>query len=190
VTTDSQVKVKFVETLPNSRGSDIYAVQLAMDDGAGGEFTTVVGADEALPELPTSYIAASGIVKGRFYRFKCRVRNTIGWSAWSSPNAYIRAAVSPGKPQAPELASATATDMVLNFFAPEDNGGSPLTLFELFINDGTEATEPTTQVTSYTSNLLTHTLSATTDTLTAGTIYKLRFRATNEIGESQYSDVV
>ena len=51
-------------------GNDIYAVQLAMDDGVGRDFTTVVGADEALPELPSSYIAASGIIKGIFYRFK------------------------------------------------------------------------------------------------------------------------
>ena len=45
VTTDSQIKVKFVENLPNSSVIDINAVHLAMDDGAGGEFITVIGAD-------------------------------------------------------------------------------------------------------------------------------------------------
>ena len=58
------------------------------------------------------------------------------------------------------------------------------------MNDGDDSNEATTQVTTYTSNSVGHTLTAATDGLNTGLIYKLRFRATNVIGNSEYSDTV
>jgi hypothetical protein len=103
VTNDKSIKVEFAKTLPNNRGSAIVGIQLAMDDGYGGVLTTVMGEDESQLTLQTSYVANSTIVKGQTYRFRCRVLNNIGWSAWSSPDTYIIAAVSPSKPSAPIL---------------------------------------------------------------------------------------
>jgi hypothetical protein len=188
VTSNEQIKVRFAETLPNARGSDIFAVQLAMDDGLGGQFTTVVGADEEQMTLATTYVA-SPVVEGRYYTFKCRVKNSIGWSAWSA-DSLIVAAITPGKPDAPTLVAATATSIQLLFFVPATSGGTPLTQYELYRNDGNDANEATIQVTSYTSNSLTHTLTTTTDSLVTGTIYSFRFRAVNAIGNSEYSDTV
>ena len=131
----------------------------------------VVGEDEAVTTLATSYIA-QGLVKGQTYRFKCRVLNAIGWSDWSA-ETYIVAAVAPAAPQAPALISATATEMSLRLFIPQDNGGSPMTEFELYINDGDDANEPATKITTYTTNAETHTLSVAGDGLTTGLIYKL-----------------
>jgi hypothetical protein len=93
-TSDQRIKVAFLAPLPGNRGSPITSVQLAMDDGLGGAFQTVLGADETAFTLHTSYAAEQGIVKGRGYRFRCRARNAIGWSAWS-PDAYITAAALP-----------------------------------------------------------------------------------------------
>ncbi len=179
----------FAQTLPDGRGSPIIGVQLEMDDGQGGDFVIVVGQDEEIATLWTSYLAR-GVLKGRAYRFRCRVKNSIGWSTWSSPDAYVVAAVSPQKPRAPSLDAATATSMTLRFWIPEDDGGSPLTQFELFINDGVDAHEPATLVTTYTSNALTHTLTTapSADHLVTGTIYKFRFRSTNAEGNSEFSD--
>jgi len=77
--------------------------------------------------------------------------------------------------------------MSLEFFKPEDNGGSEISSYELYINDGNDANEPLTKVVSYTDNSMTHTLDVTTDSLTTGLIYKLMFRATNAIGTSEDS---
>lgn len=159
-----------------------------MDDGAGGELQTVLGADEDVPTLLTSYTADQGIKKGLLYRFRCRVRNSIGWSAWSSPDTYVLAAVVPGRPAAPQFVSATATTITLQFSIPEDAGGSPLTLFELYVNDGNDSNDPATLVSTYTTNSLTHTLTTAADALTTGLIYKFKFRAINSIGNSEYSD--
>lgn len=48
------------------------------------------------------------------------------------------------------------------------------------MNDGVPTNEPTTQDATYTNNALTHTVTG----LTTGLIYKFKFRATNEIGNS------
>jgi hypothetical protein len=81
-------------------------------------------------------------------------------------------AITPAAPAAPTLIAATATTLSLNLYIPEDNGGSPLTEFELYINDGDDSNEPTTLITTYTTNAETHTLTAADDGLVAGTIYK------------------
>jgi hypothetical protein len=43
VTDATRIKVTFAAPLPNNRGSTIFALQLAIDDGNGGNFTTVLG---------------------------------------------------------------------------------------------------------------------------------------------------
>ena len=189
VTSDTTIRVTFAGPLPNARGSPVLAIQLAMDDGLGGEFVTVLGAEGGGWSLHTSYTATS-VVKGREYRFRCRARNSIGWSAWSSPDSYIRAAVAPAKPASPILTAATSTTLSLQLTIPSDSGGSPFTQFSLFVNDGDDTTEATTLVSTYTTASSAHTLSVAADGLTTGLIYKFRFRATNAVGNSEYSDTV
>lgn len=80
--------------------------------------------------------------------------------------------------------------MTLLFSKPADNGGSPVTSFRLYINNGDETEEPETLVTSYDGISLTHTLVDSVDNLSIGSLYKLRFEAVNEINNSQSSQVV
>ena len=78
----------------------------------------------------------------------------------------------------------------MQFSKPVDNGGSPVTTYELYMNDGNANTEPTTKVTTYTNNQLEHTLKDDDDSMTAGLIYKFKFRAINSIGTSEDSEIV
>jgi hypothetical protein len=80
--------------------------------------------------------------------------------------------------------------MNLKLFKPIDNGGSEITKYELYLNDGDDANEPTTKVTSYGGALLTHELDKTVDSLVTGKIYKIKFRAINVLGNSEDSAVV
>jgi hypothetical protein len=56
-------------------------------------------------------------------------------------------AITPAAPAAPTLIAATATTLSLNLYIPKDNGGSPLTEFELYIKDGDDSNVPTTLIT-------------------------------------------
>lgn len=84
----------------------------------------------------------------------------------------------PEKPQAPMLLAATATSIELQFFKPVDNGGAEVTLYELYINDGTDG-EPATLVTAYSDNQMSFIVDAAANGLTTGRVYKFKFRAYN-----------
>ena len=129
------------------------------------------------------------IAKGLTFAFKVRVYNRNGWSEFSDVS-YIQVAERPSRPKAPKLVSASQMVMTLQFFKPEDNGGSPVTAYELYRNDGDSLTEPTIKVTSYSDNSLEHTLDESVDSLTTGLIYKFKFRAINAIGTSEDSQIV
>ncbi len=157
-----------------------------MDDGFGGQFVSLIGGE--FDVLQTSMLISNGIVKGGNYRLKYRCKNINGWSDFS-PIAYIMAAEVPAIPKAPTLIQATATTMTLQLYKPEDTGGSEVTSFSLYINDGNSESEPTILVQSYTDNNLVHTLDLNGDdtSLLSGGIYKFAFVATNAIGNSQKS---
>jgi hypothetical protein len=60
----------------------------------------------------------------------------------------------------------------------------------LYRNDGNVNTEPIIKVDSYNTNLLFHTLDTTIDGLTTGVIYKFVFKAINQVGGSEDSNIV
>lgn len=147
-TNSKQITVQFGTVLPNDGGSPITNIQLWMDDGAGGDFVNLLGGDFA--SLRTVMTVTDNIVAGQYYRFRYRCQNQNGFSDFSDI-IYILAAEVPEKPKAPKLLAATATSIELQFFKPVDNGGAEVTLFELFINDGTDD-EPASLVTAYSDN--------------------------------------
>ena len=91
------------------------------------------------------------VKKGLTFAFKVRVENENGWSDFSDVS-YIQVAEVPDRPAPPELVGATQTLITLTLFKPESNGGSYVTQYELYINDGDPLTEPDTKVESYTNN--------------------------------------
>jgi hypothetical protein len=89
-------------------GSTVTSYHLMMDDGMNGAFRSVVGDDNQVANLNRQLTITDGIVKGRTYRFKYRVKNQIGWSDFST-TTYILAASPPSKPPTPTYVSSTAT---------------------------------------------------------------------------------
>ena len=56
------------------------------------------------------------------------------------------------------------------------------------MNNGDDTVPATTKVAQYTSSALTHTVDPSAEGLTVGKIYQFRLRATNAVGNSEYSD--
>jgi hypothetical protein len=112
--------------------------------------------------------------------------NTNGWSQFS-PITHIKAATIPQRPPAPVLYSSTADSITLSLFETQIDGGEIITEYELFVNQGTTSTD-FTKVTTYDGFAASHTVTVADDALVAGTIYKFKYRATNEYGASEWSE--
>jgi hypothetical protein len=77
----------------------------------------------------------TNITKGATYRFRYRVKNSIGWTDFS-PVTYILAASVPSKPATPRIVSTSDTQITVQMYEPADNGGSIVTKFELYMDGG------------------------------------------------------
>lgn len=182
-TDDTQITVTMALIADSDNGnSPIVTYHLVMDDGEGGEFTTVGGYEPY--SLTTTYTITEGITRGYTYQFKYRTRNSAGWSDYSNVS-YITAARVPLAPATPTLSSAAANTITLAFTESQDNGGSTITAYELYMDTGVVGSA-FTKVTSYTDNSMSHTLSS----LTSGTSYGFKILAVNAIGSSSYSNEV
>ena len=97
----------------------------------------------------------------------------------------------PDKPtSAPSVVSTSDTEISISLDLGIANGGAPISSYTLEINAGGLSNDVFREVTTYTSGLETHTLELSADSLTYGTIYKLRYRASNVEGDGAYSDSV
>ena len=83
--------------------------ELRVDDGQGGNFTSLIGGDSE--SLETQYQLTS-VVAGTIYRFIYRARNVNGWSEFSEI-AYIQASNVPARPPAPYAESISASSITL-----------------------------------------------------------------------------
>ena len=75
-------------------GSTILSYSLEIDDGLGGPFYSLYGDVDDTLSLSTIH---KNVTRGLLYRTRYRVRNVIGWSAYS-PTGHLLAASVPEKP--------------------------------------------------------------------------------------------
>ena len=100
------------------------------------------------------------------------------------------ATLTPSSPPRPSLSSSTSSTIVLNFYEVEDNGGSEITTYELYINNCDEQSEPDTKVAGYTDNSMQYSVSTSEiTTLSGGEICTFKTRAVNMNGYSANSTV-
>jgi len=76
----------------------------------------------------------------------------------------VLAAQVPAKPQAPIFVSSTDSLMVLKFNLNVDNGGTPISLFELEAKDSANLVGSFVKIASYPGFVQTHTLDLLVDT--------------------------
>lgn len=82
-----------------------------------------------------SIYTVSGLTRGKEYSFRYRVKNSIGWSAYSDEISAV-AAVVPGKLEMPRLSAVTASTITVALNTNVDDGGSELTEYVLQRNLG------------------------------------------------------
>jgi len=133
--------------------------------------------------LKLSFTVTEGITKGTIYRFRYRVKNAVGWSDFSD-TAFILAANAPAKPPAPVYLSSTSTGVTLQFSQTLDDGGSAVTAYKLYRDDGDDFTSSHTLLGNYDGSSLTYSATVGSDGLVSGRVYRFTYVATNAIGDS------
>lgn len=109
ITNESVIKVYYgPQPDSDNGGSAILSYELQIDNGRGGNFTSLIGYE--VYSLETSYTLSYNITAGGIYRFRCRSLNINGWSSWSEIT-YIKAASVPSRPPAPKLINAISTSI-------------------------------------------------------------------------------
>jgi hypothetical protein len=121
------------------------------------------------------------VVRGLIYRFRYRVYNINGWSAYSDV-AYLFAFQAPAAPPRPTFISATDTSVTLGLQQSLDDRGVPIQTYELWIDEADDASSTFTQITSFTNFSPTYTLTSADGLGAPGTIYRVKLRAVNEEG--------
>lgn len=117
------------------------------------------------------------------------MRNAVGWSDYS-PIGYLRTADVPSAPPAPTTVSASSTEIALVLYPSADRGGAEITGYELWIDDGALG-ESFTRIESYDGKSQNFVMELALETaLEQGKIYRIKYLAKNEIGPSEFSDLI
>jgi hypothetical protein len=131
------------------------------------------------------YTHSLNILKGQTYRARYRAQNLVGWSGYS-PIGYLIAASVPDAPPSPRFESATISSISVIVPRVLENGGSPVTSYELLIDDGLGGNFK--NISSYDQNPAFIIDSTVEATLVSGRIYRIKSRSRNVIGLGPYSD--
>jgi hypothetical protein len=128
------------------------------------------------------------VIKGRDYRLRYRVKNSIGWGDYSSETT-VKAASVPAAHTKPSFVSFDdgSDTMTLQLYKSDDNGGSAITLYELYVDGGDDFSSAFTIVSGYDGTSSAYDISAA-DGITLGETYRFKTRAYNSKGYSDYSD--
>lgn len=114
---------------------------------------------------------------GTEYNFKVRAQNAVGWGPWAELNGVKTKAKPPGPPINVNYMDVTATGCLITWKPPEDDGGSPVTGYQVEESSGAGVG---------TRDGITKE-NASFSTLEKKTEYKFRVRAQNEAGWGEWS---
>jgi titin len=185
ITNEEKIQVVY-DSLPASEngGSPILSSELQVDDGMGGEFTSLIGFDTE--SLKTQLLFTDVVEKGSIFRFRYRALNVNGWSPFSDIS-HLKSATIPQRPAKPSFVDSTSDSITLFFYESIEDGSQPIIRYELFVNEGYGSTT-LNQVTTYDGSSNTHTLQTSADAISAGIVYKFKYRAYNSYGYSDFSE--
>lgn len=107
-------------------GSPIERYVLEIDDGSGGDYRIAYSGLEAT-------CTVSGLDPGRSYRVRVKAENAEGCSVWGPVGAAATAATAPGPPSPPTITSRTANSISLAWREAQDDGGLPVTGYEVWL---------------------------------------------------------
>ena len=82
-----------------------------------------------IAEFKSCGAQVDGLLAGRPYQLRVRAANARGPGAWSNPSLTATATAPPPAPPPPTFGNRTVTSVRARWDAPEDDHGSPVTLY-------------------------------------------------------------
>ena len=157
---------------PDDNGDPITGYDLQYRETGTSDWTQVSD------ETGTSY-TITGLSLETEYEVQVRATNTVGDSDWSSSGTATTTSTVPYAPAAPTVTALSATSTSVSWSAPSDDGGETITGYDLQYRE--TSTSDWSQVDDETGT------SYTITGLSAGTEYEVQVRATNSLGDSDWS---
>ena len=158
----------------------ITQYRLEVDQGYGDGFVI-------LSEQTTLSYKHGGLIAGHTYKYRVSAQNFLGYGPVSTEYSFMPIVV-PAKPTNPptNIASLTTqTQIHIQYTAVEDDGGSPVTQYNIYIDDGNDGPF---------GPAIANGLSLTYDTsalsLVSGKTYRFKYSAVNSQGEGNLSNEV
>lgn len=136
-------------------------------------------------------VTVNGLTKSFIYRVRYRAINQIGSGDWSDIG-FLRAASVPAPPPTPIVTYVDATQIDLQLSISSDDGGTGISQYHLYINEGVNGS-PMNEIVDYDGSLeytITTGDIVDTHTITIGNVYTLKYVAENAVGLSQDSDLL
>jgi hypothetical protein len=157
-------------------GSLITSYKIYVYDSNGQELT-----NKNVSGIATLSTTVSGLDNGTTYTFKVSAFNETNESEKSQPVSYTPFSA----PSAPTITSAESgnVSVLLRWSAPSDNGGYPITSYNVYVYSSTGSLLNTIQITNI------QTTSTTVSGLTNGTTYKFKVSAVNQIDQTYSNEV-
>jgi len=184
ISSETQLKID-IQVVVGNGGSPILSYSLELDDGLGGDFRVLYG---TISDTLSTSLIFKQVTRGLLYRARYRVRNAIGFSDYS-PIGYLRAASRPSAAPSPKFLAATANTITIALEPSIDNHGAVISAYELWIDEG-DLSSSFSKVTSYTGMETSFVIDRAIETsLISGKVYRLKYRAINEIGAGDFSGV-
>jgi hypothetical protein len=91
----------------------------------------------------------TGLIPGHLYNYQVTGINRVGEGKMSPTSVNMMAATIPGRCNPPVFLSSTSTSITLKIDALSDNGGSAVTHYKLYADDGTLTGDVFTPIQSY-----------------------------------------
>ena len=180
---DGQIDVGW--TAPESDGGDpisSYTVTALIDGKAvPGRTCTITG-----PFTPQLGCTVTGLTNGTAYTFTVTANNTVGAGLASLPSDPVAPIPAPNAPAAPTSVTATPGDAqaTVTFTAPTDNGGAPITSYEVQASASGSPVGGAICTVTVTAAAPQSPLTCTVTGLHNGTVYTFTVTATNSAGTS------
>ena len=136
--------------------------------------------------LRLEFTIEDNITRATNYRLRYRASNQIGWSDYSDI-VYILSATKPEKPPRPVRLSTDSTSITLKLQQTTDDGGSPITGYQLLVDEGDDFYSEFTAIDRYTTFTSPFTVTVADDSLIPEKVYRFIFKAVNVYGTSEGS---